>query len=177
VTPAPDDQPVHQPAHQPSHQHLRQPDPELDLVLERFVDVPRELVWSAWTMPHHVVRWFAPAPFTTTECEIDLRPGGLFRTVVRSPEGDEFATVACYLEIVDHARLVWTTVLGPGFRPARVRPELAFTAVVSLEATEGGTRYTALAMHGDPDSRGQHSAAGFHEGWAAALDQLIAVVS
>jgi hypothetical protein len=27
------------------------PDPALDLVLERVVDVPRELVWKAWTTP------------------------------------------------------------------------------------------------------------------------------
>src|SRR5215467_5756459 len=29
-------------------------DPRLDLLLERVVDVPPELVWAAWTVPEHV---------------------------------------------------------------------------------------------------------------------------
>ena len=69
-----------------------QTDSKLDLVLERVVDVPRELVWAAWTKPEHIMKWFTPAPWTTVDCEIDLRPGGIFRTVMRSPEGQEFPT-------------------------------------------------------------------------------------
>src|SRR5690242_2821697 len=94
------------------------PNPSLDLVLERVVDVPRELVWSAWTTPEHIKKWFTPAPWTTIACEIDLRPGGAFRTTMRSPEGEEFPNVGCYLEVVPNERLVWTNALGPGFRPA-----------------------------------------------------------
>jgi uncharacterized protein YndB with AHSA1/START domain len=76
------------------------PDPRLDLLLERVVDVPPELVWAAWTVPEHVKKWFTPAPWTTVDCEIDLRPGGIFRFVMRSPEGQEFPNVGCYLEVV-----------------------------------------------------------------------------
>jgi uncharacterized protein YndB with AHSA1/START domain len=59
---------------------LWKPNAKLDLVLERVVDVPRELVWTAWTKPEHVSKWFTPAPWTVADCEIDLRPGGIFRT-------------------------------------------------------------------------------------------------
>src|SRR3954466_15218568 len=90
------------------------PDPELDLVLERVVDVPAEAIWKAWTTPEQVKRWFTPAPWTTTECEIDLRPGGIFRTVMRSPDGRAFPNLGCYLEIVPNERLVFTNVLLPG---------------------------------------------------------------
>jgi uncharacterized protein YndB with AHSA1/START domain len=76
------------------------PDPKLDLVLERTLDVPRELVWTAWTTPSHIPHWFVPKPWTIIDCEIDLRPGGIFRTVMRSPEGQEFPNVGCFLEIV-----------------------------------------------------------------------------
>src|SRR5216683_7570134 len=81
-------------------------DPRLDLLLERVVDVPPELVWAAWTTPEHVKKWFTPAPWTTVDCEIDLRPGGIFRFVMRSPEGQEFPNVGCYLEIVKNQKLV-----------------------------------------------------------------------
>jgi uncharacterized protein YndB with AHSA1/START domain len=151
------------------------PDPELDLLLERVVDVPRDLVWAAWTVPEHLVKWFAPVPFTTTECEIDLRAGGIFRTVLRSPDGDEFSNTGCYLEVQENERLVWTSLLWPGYRPASPRPALAFTAVISLESNGRGTKYSALAMHGDPASRESHAEQGFHEGWGTALDQLVAL--
>ena len=49
----------------------------------------------AWTTPEHLKKWFTPAPWTTVDCEIDLRPGGIFRTVMRSPEGQEFPNVGC----------------------------------------------------------------------------------
>ena len=52
------------------------PDPSLDLLLERVVDVPVELVWKAWTTPDLIKQWFAPRPWTTPECKIDLRQIG-----------------------------------------------------------------------------------------------------
>ena len=55
---------------------LPQQRPGLDLILERVVDVPRELVWRAWTTPEHLMKWFTPVPWKTIACEIDLRPGG-----------------------------------------------------------------------------------------------------
>jgi uncharacterized protein YndB with AHSA1/START domain len=97
---------------------LQQPDPTLDLVLERIVDVPTELVWAAWTTPEHVKKWFTPAPWTTVNCEIDLRPGGIFRTVMASPEGQLFPHVGCYLEVIRDEKLPGSPArpAGAGFR-------------------------------------------------------------
>ena len=93
-------------------------EPSLDLSFERWVDIPPALVWAAWTEPEHLKQWFTPAPWTTTDCAIDLRPGGLFHTVMRSPEGASHQNFGCYLEVVPTARLVWTTAMRAGFRPA-----------------------------------------------------------
>jgi uncharacterized protein YndB with AHSA1/START domain len=150
---------------------LWKPDPKLDLVVERVVDVPRELVWEAWTKPEHIIHWFAPKPWTTTDCEIDLRPGGILRFTMRSPEGKDFPNVGCILEVVPQERLVWTDALLPGFRPSE-KP--FFTAVISLEKVGKGTRYTATAIHRDPAGRKQHEDMGFHQGWGQCLDQLVA---
>jgi uncharacterized protein YndB with AHSA1/START domain len=152
------------------------PDPDLDLVLEREVDVPPELVWEAWTTPEHIKQWFAPKPFETPVCEIDLRPGGAFRTVMRSPEGDEFDNVGCYLEVAPNERLTWTSALAPGYRPAVDPSGLPFTAIIELQPTgSGGTNYRATAIHLDKDGRTRHEEMGFAEGWGAALDQLVAL--
>jgi uncharacterized protein YndB with AHSA1/START domain len=150
-------------------------DPRLDLLLERVVDVSPELVWMAWTVPEHVKKWFTPVPWQTIECEIDLRPGGIFRTVMRSPEGQVINNVGCFLEIATNRRLVWTIALQPGFRPSDPSFDVpTFTAVISIEPHGRGTKYTALAMHKDEESRNTHDRMGFSEGWGTALDQLIA---
>ncbi len=146
------------------------PDPRLDLVLERTVDVPPEKVWMAWTEPEHLVKWFTPKPWETVECQIDLRPGGIFRTVMRSPEGEEHPGVGCYLQVVENERLVWTDALGPGWRP---NSESFMTGMILLEPHGEGTKYTAIAIHKDEADRAKHEEMGFHEGWATALDQLV----
>jgi uncharacterized protein YndB with AHSA1/START domain len=147
-------------------------DPKLDLILERTVETSPAKVWAAWTQPEHVKKWFCPAPWTTVGCEIDLRPGGRFFTVMRSPEGQEFPNDGCYLEVVPEKKLVFTSAMAAGYRP--VKTDLPFTAMILLEPHNGGTRYTAIVLHGDEENRAKHEAMGFHGGWSAALDQLVA---
>ena len=150
-------------------------DPSLDLVLEREVDVPPHLVWVAWTSPEHLKKWFAPKPYETVECEIDLRPGGIFRAVMRSPEGETMDEGAgCVLEVVENRRFVWTSAMGPGFRP--VASGLPFTAIITIVPAGSGTRYRAVAVHGSTETKNEHEKMGFHEGWGVALDQLVEVV-
>lgn len=145
-------------------------DPALDLVLERVVDVRPEQVWRAWTEPEHLMRWFTPRPWETIACEIDLRPGGIFSTTMRSPEGEVMPTSAgCWLEVVKHRKLVFTDALGPGYRP---NAEGFFTATILMEPEGNGTRYIAIAMHVDEAGKKRHEEMGFHQGWATALEQL-----
>ena len=154
-------------------------DPTHDLLLERVVPIAPSLVWRAWTEPKHLMRWFTPAPWQTTACTIDLRPGGRFFSVMRSPDGEEFPNEGCYLEVIPERRLAWTDALRAGFRPGPptgVVP-FRFTAAVMIEPAGAGTRYRALAMHADADARVKHEAMGFEHGWGAALDQLVAYMS
>lgn len=156
--------------------------PALDLSFERIVDVPRELVWKAWTQPQHLKHWFTPAPWRTIDCEIDLRPGGRFYTVMQSPEGQTFPGTGCYLEVIENERLSWTNALLPEFRPISgvVQPEATvdfkFTAIIQLEVHGAGTRYIATVRHGDPAGCEKHKAMGFEQGWGTALEQLVAYI-
>lgn len=145
------------------------PDPKLDLVLERELDVPVDLVWKAWTTPEHLKHWFVPKPWTITDAKIDLRPGGVFSTVMRSPEGQEFPNNGCYLEVVPNERLVFTDTLLPGYRPS---PKPFFTAALLLAKNGSGTRYTAIAIHGNEETRKQHEEMGFHDGWGTVVTQM-----
>lgn len=148
-------------------------DPKLDLILERTIDVPPHLVWEAWTKPEHLKQWFIPKPWTVTDCELDVRPGGIFRTTMRSPEGEEFPNTGCYLEIVPGERIAFTDALQPGFRPAG---ESFMTAIITMTPEGAGTRYTAIALHTNEENRRKHEEMGFLEGWGTALDQLVALM-
>lgn len=158
------------------------PDPKLDLVMERIVDVPKELVWRAWTEPEQLMKWFCPLPWKTTKCDIDLRPGGIFATTMMGPDGKETPHgSSCYLEVVPHERLVWTSALGAGFRPnpdgeAESCGITSFTAIICMEDHPKGCKYTAIALHKTPAESEAHAKMGFHEGWGAAFDQLVALV-
>jgi uncharacterized protein YndB with AHSA1/START domain len=153
-------------------------DPVLDLRLERVVPVEAAALWRGWTEPARLVQWFTPAPWVTTEAEVDLRPGGTFRTVMRGPDGETGETAAgCVLEVVPQRRFVWTSSLGPGFRPVeRVEGALPLTAVIEFEPVDGGTRYRATARHGSEADARLHAEMGFAVGWGAAFDQLVALV-
>lgn len=149
-------------------------DPKLDLVLERDVDVPLELVWKVWTTPDHIKHWFVPKPWSCKSVEIDLRPGGKFNTTMMSPEGQEFPNEGCYVEIVPNQRLVFTDTLLPGFRPS---PKPFFTAVLELTPNgKGGTKYKAIAIHGNEEARKSHEEMGFYDGWGTVIDQMVAYI-
>jgi uncharacterized protein YndB with AHSA1/START domain len=147
-------------------------DDRLDLVLTRIVPVPARIIWRAWTEPEHLTKWFTPAPWQTVEAEVDLRPGGIFRTVMRGPEGQQHDNAGCWLEVVPYRRLAFTDALGPGFRP-QATPFM--TGILTFEEVTGGTRYTARVLHKDEADREKHAAMGFQDGWGKALDQLVAI--
>lgn len=153
-------------------------DSRFDLILERTIDIPKELVWKAWTTPEHLMPWFCPLPWKTVECEIDLRPGGIFSTTMQSPEGEKFPNLGCYLEVIKNEKLVWTDSLHPGFRPANVPvsgAHMFFTGMILLEDHgKGGTKYTAICLHKDAEDKQKHADMGFEQGWGTALDQLVA---
>lgn len=151
-------------------------DPKLDLILTRELNISPEAVWRGWTTPELICKWFCPEPWKVTEAELDLRPGGLFRTVMQSPEGENFPNVGCILEVEKNRKLVWTDALLPDYRPV-VAPVsgagLNFTAFILLEPLANGkTKYTAIAKHKDEADRKKHEEMGFHEGWGICADQL-----
>ncbi len=143
-----------------------------ELVLDRRLDARRGAVWLCWTEPELLVRWFTPAPWQTASAEIDVRPGGASRVVMRNPEGEEFPSLGVYLSVEPGRRLVFTDAFTEAWLPSE-KP--FFVAEVTLGDEDGGTRYRAVARHWTPEARAEHEAMGFHDGWGKAADQLEAL--
>lgn len=144
-------------------------DPTTDLWFTRTLAVPRKLVWECWTKPKHIPHFFIPAPNRVTAVDIDLRVGGRFNTTF-DVDGNVMDNRGVYLEVVEDEKLVFTDTYTEGWKPA---PEPFMTAILLLsDAPEGGTRYTAIARHRNPDTRKLHEEMGFHDGWGTVVTQL-----
>ncbi|MGB2758280.1 MAG: SRPBCC domain-containing protein [Acidimicrobiia bacterium] len=149
--------------------------PELDLELILHTDIPGEAIWRAWTEPELLTKWFTPAPYITVEAEVDLRPGGIFRTVMQSPEGERIDNDGCMLRVDAPRSFTWTTNLRSGFRPNTTH--LAVTATITIaDDPAGGTIYRATCMHDSAEARARHEEMGFTAGWTAAFEQLVALM-
>jgi uncharacterized protein YndB with AHSA1/START domain len=155
---------------------IPQPKPSSDreLVLERTIDAPPELVFRAWTEPELLKQWFAPLPWTTPHADLEVRPGGGSLVVMRDPQGNDYPNRGVYLEVVQNEKLVFTDAYTEGWEPSE-KP--FFTGILTFEDIGGKTKYTARARHWTAADREAHEKMGFHEGWGKCADQLAQVLA
>lgn len=148
--------------------------PNTDIVFERFIDAPRHLVWEALTKPEHIKQWYMPKAWgAVSACELDVRPGGAFSIDIRSGDGQDVPNLGCVVEAIPMERLVWTSMLFPGFRPA-VFDDIPITAMITMETSGTGTRYVFTALHRSEADCAGNKASGWQEGTEIALDQFVA---
>ena len=151
-------------------------DPTLDFAIERFVDAPVRLVWDALTKPEHLKEWYMPRKWgRVSRAEMDVRPGGMFSIDIVVGDGQAVPNLGCVLDVVPMERLVWTSMLFPGYRPA-VFDDIPITAVMTMEAVGTGTRYVFTALHRNEADCAANKTSGFYEGTEIAVDQLVAHV-
>jgi uncharacterized protein YndB with AHSA1/START domain len=135
-----------------------------ELAITRIFDAPRDLVFRVWTRPEHLVRWWGPRDFTTPSCKMDLRPGGAYRTCIRSPRGTELWMQGVYREVVEPERLVLTFA----WEDEAGRPGHETLVTVTFADHGGKTKLTfRQAVFESVADRDSHRA-----GWSAFLDRL-----
>jgi uncharacterized protein YndB with AHSA1/START domain len=104
------------------------------IIINRRFDAPRALVYKCYTDPAHMVHFWGPHGSTTPVCEMDLRPGGVWRTVMRFASGQEFGYTSVYLEITPPERIVYRDAPGDwdggleGLPPVRLHSRRTGTA-------------------------------------------------
>ncbi|MEP6766848.1 MAG: SRPBCC family protein [Gemmatimonadaceae bacterium] len=149
---------------------------KLDFALERFIDAPKHLVWEALTKPEHLKEWYMPKAWgRVASCEMDVRPGGIFRIDIATGDGQVVPNLGCVLDVIPLERLVWTSMLFPDYRPA-VFDDIPITAIMTMETVGTGTRYVFTALHRDEADMEKNKESGFLQGTEIALDQLVALV-
>jgi uncharacterized protein YndB with AHSA1/START domain len=149
-------------------------DPKLDFAITRLIDAPVRLVWEALTRPEHLKEWYMPKAWgRVARAEMDVRPGGIFSIDIAIGDGQVAPNLGCFLDVVPMERLVWTSMLFPGYRPA-VFDDIPITAIVTLESVRTGTRYVFTALHRNAADLENNMASGFYQGTEIAVDQFVA---
>lgn len=168
-------------------QRLNNADVEIkdrELVITRLFDAPRVQVYKVWTDPVHVKNWWGPRPFTNPVCEIDLRAGGRFHYVMRSPDGVDFPMKGTFIEIVPNERLVysddiyeqadfWKMALGDKVGDDVDFATLTSRVTVIFEDAGSKTKLTLTTRFASNDVRDAMISMQMAEGWTQSLEKLV----
>ena len=138
-----------------------------EVMLVREFDAPRNRVWDACTMPDLVKQWWGPLGTSLTICEIDLRPGGIWRFVSRADDGTEHPFTGVYREITAPERVVQTSIYD-------VPPFNEFEAIETMTLNEhaGRTTLTTIVLHQSMQARDGYIQSGMEKGAGETFDRL-----
>lgn len=155
-----------------------------ELVITRIFDAPRSLVFKVWTEPEHIKNWWGPKTFTAPRAEVDLRPGGEYLYVMRTPEGQDLPPFqGKFIEVVPNEKIVfsidafhqaevWKARIGH-----RVGPDVDFSTLqsfvtVKFEDAGKGTRLTFTQRFFNNDVRDAIVEQGAALGWISSLEKF-----
>ena len=134
-------------------------------ILHRF-RAPRDVVWSAWTDPELVGRWWGSDPDgVVTAATLDVRVGGRFAVSFQDSSGDEHTSEGTYLHVEAPTALgfTWSWVSEPGN-----------TSRVSVSLSADGSDTEMRFVHSELRGTSDHD---YAEGWRrtfAKLDRAVA---
>ena len=138
-----------------------------ELVITREFDASPGRVFEAWTNPEQVKQWYGCGESHLVSCEIDLRVDGIYRYVLRGPDGANHTMTGRYLEIVRPDRLVYTE----RYVSDQFETDESFVTVTFAERN-GRTRLTSTVLHKNAANRDMHLNSGVEKGAALTLDRL-----
>jgi uncharacterized protein YndB with AHSA1/START domain len=153
--------------------------PDRTLVTTRIYDAPRELVYRAWTDPKQLAKWFPPEGLSSPRCEVDARPGGVFRVDMKAPDGPPFdgkvfPGPGVFQEVVANERLVFT--MTPEIEPGRSMPMV----LMSVRFEDYAGKKTKLTVEQTLPTVADYEAmvkTGMEQGINESLDKLAGVLS
>jgi uncharacterized protein YndB with AHSA1/START domain len=138
-----------------------------EIMLSRSFEAPRQLVFEAFTRPEFLTQWWGLRGSSLAVCEVDLKPGGAWRFVLRGPDGSEHPFKGVFREITPPEKLVRTMIYDV---PMARDHEAVETLVFDEE--DGKTILTNTVLHKTMEGRDGHLHSGMEPGAAETLDRL-----
>ena len=154
-----------------------------DFLITRVFDAPRSLVFEAWVDPVQMAQWWGPRGFTNSACEMDVRPGGAYRIVMRSPEGVEYPLKGVFHAIVSPELIVktddlsehpseWKDLVIPDRPKGENDPVGEAVSTVTFDVLDTGTELTVHTRFRSARIRSAMVKLGMTEGWSQSLERL-----
>lgn len=151
-----------------------------ELRLERVLDAPRHLVWTALTDPEQMKKWWGPEHFTSPILTIDLRVGGKFHGCMRDPDGKDYWSGGVYQEVVPEEKIVVSDFfsdehgnvvdpVGYGADPLFPKENIV---TITFEEIENKTKLTILYLVESDEVLQVMLQMQMREGWESSLDKL-----
>jgi uncharacterized protein YndB with AHSA1/START domain len=147
--------------------------PSRELTITRVFAAPRSLVFEMWTDPKHMAQWWGPNGFTNPVCDIDARPGGALRIVMRAPDGAEYPMRGVFQEVVAPERLVFTNIAVD----RDDKPLLDGLTTVTFVEQLGKTTLTVHTRAVGLVAGASRMLDGMEAGWTQSIDRLEAHVA
>jgi uncharacterized protein YndB with AHSA1/START domain len=138
-----------------------------EIRLTRLFDAPRALIFEAMSKPEHIKRWWGclGEGYSVPVCEVDLRPGGGWRFVNRTPTGSDAAFHGVYREIAPPERVVFTEIFEQF-------PDIESVVTAVLTEENGKTRLTVTCLYPSADVRDMVLKSGMERGAGISYDRL-----
>ncbi len=141
---------------------------ETTLRLERLIPLQPELLFSLWTEPAQLVRWWAPEGYEASIGDLDTRPDGHWRVTMRRPDGRVVVTSGVYRIVEPPRRLAFTWAWEDESGARGHETEV----MVSFEAAPGGTRLVLMQQRFESKQvRDNHNV-----GWSSCFDRMTKIV-
>ncbi len=140
---------------------------DLEVVLIREFNAPRELLYRCHTEPDLVRRWLlGPPGWTMPVCEIDARVGGKYRYVWCSDSGIEMGMGGLFKELVRPERVVNTQLFDQDWTGGETIGTITFTQ------HNGGARMHQVILYSSKSARDGALQTGMAEGMQSSYQQL-----
>jgi uncharacterized protein YndB with AHSA1/START domain len=158
-----------------------------EFVITRAFDAPPERLFEAWTDPKLLAQWWGPHTFTNPVCDLDVRHGGAYRIVMRSPEGMDYPLKGVYRDVVKPVRLEmtmdcsehpaeWHDLVKPNRAKGDNNPAGEVLATVTFEVIDRKTQLTVRMRFESAEIRNAMVKMGMNEGWSESLQSLGALL-
>lgn len=138
---------------------------DLEVVMTRAFNAPRELVFETFSKAEHLRRWWGGVMVENmTVCEIDFRVGGTWRIAFVLSDA-EYGFNGAYKEIVRPGRIVQTQIYEPV-------PHDVVTVTLEFEERNGQTWMVETLTLDSKEARDAMLQTGMEDGAANSLDTL-----